>query len=160
LAQTQFDLAGAQSFLETTMFSWLLNNPRVTEMACGIHDTCYYALHSRDTFGTPLHQFFSKHPLLRKHDEPTPSDRDQIHTFWLQDKRQSLEIMCFDDEDIDRSWLSVSPDGDFLGVSNQSSTKAQYLVRYDNPISRPEGRLSKMHLREFISKYESIDLTV
>lgn len=142
------------------MFNWLFSNPRVSGMARAIHEMSCIALHSRDTLGTPLHRHFSSYPMLKKQYAPTPSDYDQIHTIWLHDGRQGFQILCCDDPGIDRSWLSVSPDGDFLGASIQSSTKAQYLVRSDSPISRPEGRLARMLLREFISRYEAMDLTV
>ena len=142
------------------VFGWLLKNPRVTAIARVIHEMCCDAHHQRDTLGAPLHRYFTNHPMLKNHRAPTPSDRDQVHIFWLSDGRQGFHAMVCDGQQDAPAWVAIAPDGDFEGVHVQSGRKGRYMVRIVGHSPRPQGRLATKLVDEFVAIYDALDTSV
>ncbi len=137
------------------MFSWFLKDQRVTAMARVIHEMCRDAHDLRETLGAPLHRYFTNHPMLKNHRAPAPAERDQVHLFRLSDGRQSFAVRVCDGQQEVGAWLTVSPDGDFAGVTVQSGRTGSFMVRIDGHSPRPQGRLAVGLVDEFVSTYDA-----
>ena len=139
------------------MFSWFLRDQRVTAMARVIDEMCRDAHKLRDTLNAPLHRYFTSHPMLTSHRAPAPAERDQVYLFRLSDGEQSFAVRVSDGQQDAGAWLTVSPDGDFAGVTVQSGRKGHYTVRIDRHSPRPQGRLAVSLVDEFVRTYDAVN---
>ena len=136
---------------------WPFKTNRVTMTARIIHEMCCFAHHTHETFGSPLHSYFRRHPMLKSHRAPTPAERDQVHIFRLTDGRLSFEVMVCDGQQDGPPWVAIAPGGDFQGVKVQSGRKGRYMVRMDRHTPGPHGRLAPTLAEEFIATYDAIN---
>jgi hypothetical protein len=140
------------------MFGWLFGTSQARAMASVIHEMSCFAFEMQNTLGSPLHKFFSDHPMLVNHQEPNDL---QVHTFWLSDENQGFKVMVRDkQEDVAGSgWVTISPDRDFSGVNVQSTEKGRYIVTLTPSALRsvsgldPVGRLAQKLVAEFDNRY-------
>lgn len=139
------------------MLSWLLNKPRVTAMTRVIHEMCCFAHTAHNEFGTPLHQFFKNHPLLKNYLEPNSTNVDQVHRFWLSGDQQDFSVIVSESSEKESSWIAVRPDGDFSQASIQSTSLGEYIVSIDAYSVKPKGGLANKLVDEFVKQFGALD---
>lgn len=151
------DICGSLMYL---LFTWVVQGrlgapDRVADMARQIHEVCCTAHDFHTTSGTLLHKHFANHPMLKSHRAPTPTEIDQVHTFWLSDGRQGFGVMVCDGQRDKKAWVAVAPDGDFGGAHVQSVRKGRYIVSVERSLARPQGRLATKLIDTFVVTYDA-----
>lgn len=126
-------------------------------MAQVVHETISYAIHLQDTLGTPLHRYFLSHPMKSHHSTVDMGIKCTTHHFNLRGPQLDLKILVQDGDNTTKGFVMVMPQSDFCGAVIQASQKDQYIVRFERSLSRPQGKLAKQHVEEFVSKYGAID---
>ena len=153
------EIAGALTYMLFTRIAQqrLGATDRVTGMVHKIDEMCCAAHDARDKLAVPLHQHFGKDPTLENYRPPAPTDYDQLHVFYLNDKGQKFRATVSEEKQDKATLLLVEPFGDFLGVTVQSGRKGRYLVSFRCPLSEPQGYLATKLVETFITAYDAVD---